>query len=177
MYIVRHGESEANVLGLWAGSQSDPALTQKGIEQARHAGKSLIDTEITRIISSPLTRAYHTAKEISNIIGFKKEIEIDNRITAYNWGNITNLTKEERKNLNLRTNPTVENIDSFRERIFDFLFELSKEDHGKILVVTHNGIQKMVEIIKNGEDPANLLEFSTMKNAEVMKYDLSFLRQ
>ena len=64
MYYVRHGESEANLLGIWAGSQSDSPLTELGVKQAIETGEKLKGKKISRIISSPLIRAHTQHKKL-----------------------------------------------------------------------------------------------------------------
>jgi broad specificity phosphatase PhoE len=61
LILVRHGESTGNAEGLLLGRIDSP-LTQRGLEQAR----SLADTVAgaTRLISSPLARARHTAEAL-----------------------------------------------------------------------------------------------------------------
>jgi probable phosphoglycerate mutase len=58
LLLVRHGESEANAAGLLAGRRDWP-LTARGEAQARAVGLAV--GPVTRIVSSPLTRARATA--------------------------------------------------------------------------------------------------------------------
>lgn len=60
IYIVRHGESEANRAELMAG-HSDFPLTDKGREQARITAEALRDVKFDAIYSSDLIRALETA--------------------------------------------------------------------------------------------------------------------
>lgn len=62
IYIVRHGESEANVAGLHG---LDTPLTQKGKEQAKELLKQLKGIHFDAIFSSPLVRAKETAAIIA----------------------------------------------------------------------------------------------------------------
>ncbi len=57
--LIRHGQSATNELGLLVG-RSNPPLTEKGCEQARHLIPYLID--VKEVWSSPLDRALHTAR-------------------------------------------------------------------------------------------------------------------
>src|SRR5436309_1380376 len=66
IYFVRHGESEANSLGLSAGSEFDTPLTNFGREQARKAGQELKDKKIELIIASPMERTVETATIIAH---------------------------------------------------------------------------------------------------------------
>ena len=61
LVIVRHGESEWNKLNLFTG-WSDVDLSEKGIEEARNAGKSMVNNKFDFYIcyTSYLKRAIHT---------------------------------------------------------------------------------------------------------------------
>ncbi len=64
--LVRHGQSEWNADGRWQG-QADPALTDLGRLQARHACRAL--GVVDAIVSSDLQRAAETAAIISSELG------------------------------------------------------------------------------------------------------------
>jgi len=64
--LIRHGQSEWNADGRWQG-QADPALTDLGRHQARHASRAL--GVVDAIVSSDLQRASETAMIISNELG------------------------------------------------------------------------------------------------------------
>lgn len=63
LYIVRHGESETNAVGRWTG-WLNPALTEKGIADARRARKLLEGVQFDKVYASDLIRAVQTAKEM-----------------------------------------------------------------------------------------------------------------
>ena len=60
LYIVRHGETKWNSLGLLQGN-TDIELDEKGRELAGQLGTELDYTHFDCIYSSPLIRAYETA--------------------------------------------------------------------------------------------------------------------
>ena len=59
--MVRHGESEGNAQGFFAG-QSDIQLTERGVEQAERTAEYLRERKIDRIYASDLIRAMRTAE-------------------------------------------------------------------------------------------------------------------
>uniref|UniRef100_V5EKJ9 Phosphoglycerate mutase n=1 Tax=Kalmanozyma brasiliensis (strain GHG001) TaxID=1365824 RepID=V5EKJ9_KALBG len=61
--LVRHGESQDNQQGIWAGFRDTP-LTTNGISQARALGQSFANVPLTAIYCSDLKRAAMTADEI-----------------------------------------------------------------------------------------------------------------
>lgn len=79
IYIVRHGETSWNELGLAQGSQNDIPLNEKGIDQTIKLAEYLRDHRINDekfdlIVSSPMIRTMETAKIIARIIGYENQI-------------------------------------------------------------------------------------------------------
>ncbi|MDQ3123458.1 MAG: histidine phosphatase family protein [bacterium] len=72
LYFIRHGESEMNVSGLFAGITDTP-LTEKGRKQAISAGKKIKNLDIDLIVASPLSRAYDTSRLIAQETGYPVE--------------------------------------------------------------------------------------------------------
>ncbi len=73
MWLVRHGESTWNALGLVQGQMTEPALTPLGVQQATEAAASLSDSLSDRplraVYSSDLRRAVQTAVPVSAALG------------------------------------------------------------------------------------------------------------
>ena len=63
LYLVRHGETEWNVKKINQG-QSESALTEVGIEQAKETGEKLKHIKFDAIFSSDLSRTQRTAEII-----------------------------------------------------------------------------------------------------------------
>lgn len=64
VYLVRHGQTIANVQG-WMSGWSETELTDLGIQQALAAGDALASASVKRVISSDLSRARRTAELVS----------------------------------------------------------------------------------------------------------------
>lgn len=60
LYLIRHGESEANKIDAFAG-QSRFDLTEQGRAQAQRVAEYLVSVHADAIYASDLPRAYHTA--------------------------------------------------------------------------------------------------------------------
>lgn len=60
VYLIRHGESEGNRLGVLQGCKDYP-LTKKGEQQAESLGKAFSEQPLDYIFSSDLSRAMSTA--------------------------------------------------------------------------------------------------------------------
>ncbi len=65
LILVRHCETERNLASRLQGGKSDIPLNENGIRQARSVGFALRGERLLAIYSSPLKRAYDTAREIS----------------------------------------------------------------------------------------------------------------
>jgi broad specificity phosphatase PhoE len=83
--IVRHGETHANVLGVWHGS-IDTELTERGRLQARRVAAELAAAlpRPTALYSSPLRRAHDTARAIAAVLALEARLEAD--LAEYHLG-------------------------------------------------------------------------------------------
>lgn len=68
LYFVRHGQSEANVLRMFAGHWDAP-LTELGREQAACTATYLADKPITAVYASDMHRASDTGAALSSVKG------------------------------------------------------------------------------------------------------------
>jgi probable phosphoglycerate mutase len=70
LLLVRHGETQANIDGVWHGSTDTP-LTDRGHRQAGRVATHLLASApgVTAIHSSDLQRAVHTARPIADAFG------------------------------------------------------------------------------------------------------------
>lgn len=78
LYIIRHAESMGNIETDEIFDKTNPPLNSLGKEQARAVGERFAEFKPDALISSPLKRAYETAKQIS--INCNTEIEIDDAL-------------------------------------------------------------------------------------------------
>jgi broad specificity phosphatase PhoE len=78
--LVRHGETSANLDGVWHGS-TDTALTPRGRTQARRVAAHLAATrsDARTLYASPLRRALDTASPIGTALGLEARVEPDLR--------------------------------------------------------------------------------------------------
>ena len=74
MYFVRHGESEANVLGVISNRGAEHGLTERGRRQAETLARDLQGAGVARIYSSPLLRARETADILATILDVAFEV-------------------------------------------------------------------------------------------------------
>lgn len=175
LYVIRHGEVEANVKELLNG-RDDAILTTKGISQVKHASELLEDIHIDVIICSPLRRTVETAKIIN-----KKHIPIiyDNRI----------LERDTRKMMyhraqdvdfnyfyNLDDNIIYEDCEGFKSvliRVIDFIEDIKKQYKDKsVLVVTRGDVCIAIYCYLNHiNDVSKIIQFK-QDNAEILSYNI-----
>ena len=81
-YFVRHGQTEANLNNVLAGSGIDSPLTPEGHSQAQRVAQVLrhkIPHPLHRLIVSNMTRTQQTASYIAQELGLKIELAADFR--------------------------------------------------------------------------------------------------
>lgn len=154
IYLVRHGESEWNVLKKIQG-QKNISLTQKGIEQAKLIGNRLINEKIDKIYSSDLSRAYKTATIIGNIIECDvTSIEELREINFGVWEGLTNdeimnkyssdliLWRKEPEKLNLNGAETLKELQTRAiKRLNKLIYD---ENINNVLIVSHGVTLKTI---------------------------------
>ncbi|MEJ7828784.1 MAG: histidine phosphatase family protein, partial [Segetibacter sp.] len=82
IYLLRHGETAWNADGNRYCGRTDLPLTKKGIQQAELVYRHLKDYTFEAVYSSPLQRAYTTAK----IACGDKEVIKDDRLIEADFG-------------------------------------------------------------------------------------------
>lgn len=147
LYLVRHGESEWNILSKVQG-QSNTNLTSVGREQAKKVAKRLVEEKIDIIFSSDLNRALDTARIIGKTFGLEVNTFEELREIKFGiWEGLTTqeivdkYTKEhliwmkEPHNLNL---PEAEKLIDLQERLLRIVNTIMKDNKDKnILIVSH----------------------------------------
>lgn len=83
LYFVRHGESEANIAGIFSNRDLKHPLTQTGLEQARALAAQLKD-DFARIYSSPIQRARQTADILAQ--AWQGPVEITSALREWDVG-------------------------------------------------------------------------------------------
>ncbi len=92
IYLVRHGESSANINKRFCGI-TDVELSDLGRKQAEETGLYFKDLNISKIYASPLKRAYETAR----IISLKTDVKVitTDCLMEVNFGIFENMTWDE----------------------------------------------------------------------------------
>ncbi|HDM8439055.1 adenosylcobalamin/alpha-ribazole phosphatase [Yersinia enterocolitica] len=83
LFLVRHGQTEANLRGVFCGL-TDLALTSLGVEQAGDVASWLADVAFVDGVSSQLLRARHTADIV--LAGHSLNAGINDQLNEMNFG-------------------------------------------------------------------------------------------
>ncbi len=92
LFLIRHGEVEANVDFRYLGRRDDP-LTSRGRAQAEALARMLVEAPPARVLSSPLARARATADTIAARCGV--EVEPDDRLVEMSFGRWEGMSRAE----------------------------------------------------------------------------------
>jgi broad specificity phosphatase PhoE len=147
--LVRHGETAANVDGVWHGS-IDTALTARGHAQAARLAEHLAQTrsDARALYASPLARARDTAQPIAARLGLAPALEPDLR--EYHLGewegvSYTTLAREHRLFERMQAEPDWqpgggESARQVAERLARSLLAIASRHPGeRVIVVSHGG--------------------------------------
>lgn len=146
IYLTRHSKTKWNEEKRLQGRKDSP-LTRKGIENALALKEYIQHMHFDYIYSSPILRAYHTAKlvfEDQNIIQ-------DNRLSEMNFGDfegrkISSILESDsdlyyqlwHEPEKFTCIPHGETYDQVIERVTSFLKDLEKlPDQSQVMIVTH----------------------------------------
>ena len=161
LYIVRHGETEWNVIKRFQGQLNTP-LTEKGIEKLKETGKELENVTFEEVYTSELERTVNSAEIIlnenrgykNNKLKLKKLAEL-NEVHFGVWQGLKYEEvflkyPEEANNYfyNVKNykaeNVEAENLKDALERFLRGINKiLSSHKFGNILVVTHGTVFEM----------------------------------
>jgi broad specificity phosphatase PhoE len=149
LYLVRHGETAANVEGLWQGRQGDDPLNERGRAQSSAAAEALVDSAASAIYASGLRRAMETAEAIGVRLGL--QVMTHAGLREYDFGDLEGATTSEvlaqwRTLLERwRTDPSArppggESAMEFTLRVGSALREIVEQHKGeRVIVVAHGG--------------------------------------
>jgi probable phosphoglycerate mutase len=174
IYYIRHGESQANVDGVFVGPNTPTPLTDRGRQQSKEAGMKLKESGllIDHIVSSTLVRAKDTAEIIAGIIGYDiTKIQYDARLAEYDVGAanyylIANLTTATLLKMSGQENPI-----AFQKRIMDAINEI-KQIPGNTLIVAHDGVGRMIEATMLQLSPELFLDMKPYLNAQIVRLEI-----
>lgn len=176
IYFCRHGETFWNVENKICGA-TDIGLTPKGHAQAEETGRLIKEKlekgeiAIDEILSSPLSRAFDTAKHIAEMTGLP--LRAEERLKEQNFGKYEGtarngeIFKLEKRNF-VQSYEGGESMLRLCQRIYNLLDELSHNDK-TYLLVAHNGIARAVNSYFFDMTNESYGDFG-IKNCELLEY-------
>lgn len=178
IYLVRHGETEWNVLGQFQG-QMNSELTETGREQARAAVRHLSGQGIAHAYSSSLGRAMDTARIINETLGLSLVARDALREMSLGpWENVLIREAEKRdpeqfghfRNRPERFSlPGAETFTQLQERVVGEIFRIARAHPGeKVLVVSHGIAIKTLLLHLDDKPLSQLRTLTTMQNGDCM---------
>lgn len=150
IYVIRHGETDANKNGVLQGSSNWP-LNEDGIKLAKITGENMKGIKFDACFSSPLDRAKSTAELVLKYSENNIDVQYDDRLKELDMGiyegkkiKPDELEVPLIKILLFKWNAFLcgrfkggENVQELCARTQNFLKELSKKNYENVLVSTH----------------------------------------
>lgn len=179
LLLVRHGESEANREGYFAG-QIDAELMEKGEEQAYKSAEFVKEKyKVSAVYSSDLKRAYRTAECFAETLGL--DIIKEEGLREINGGDfqgkqhseLPELYPEEYGNVWLNNIgkakcPNGEAVAELGKRVITTLEKIAKKNRGKtVLVSTHATPIRATQCIVENGNVDNMAKTPWASNASI----------
>ena len=172
--IIRHGQTDHNKNNLCQG-HIDTVLNEEGIKQSLQLKEKLKEINIDLVLSSPLQRAYKTAK----LAVPDKEIIVDERLKErflgqYEGVNSDSVSFEEYGHYYLNKDyKDVEKIQDLFERVKNLFEDLKEKYNNKtILLVTHGAVYNVIYYYLNGIPKNGILDFQHLENGQYIEYEI-----
>lgn len=170
IFIARHGQNQDNVNGILNGHRDLP-LTDLGRDQAKELGETIKSSNLffDAVYSSPLSRAFETAEIVANTAGLPKP-SIYDQLIERDFGVLTGQPADRVEELCAPDIIKTETITYFLsaegaetfpqliergQRILDYI--RVKHNSGKVLLVCHGDIGKMIYCAATGKEWTSVL--------------------
>lgn len=176
IYSTRHGQTEYNKNEIILGT-TDLPLNETGIAQAKELAETVQKLgDVDFIISSPMIRAFTTAKTVAEKCGL--EIITDHRLREWSYGEFEGKSRftegfaENKREFAVKMRGGGESLLQLSHRVYSFLDEIIEKYADKnILVVSHGGICRVIETYFN-DMTAEKYSNWFMGNCEVIEYNI-----
>jgi broad specificity phosphatase PhoE len=147
VYVMRHGETEANVREILLG-RGDSPFTEAGRRQPLEVARHLGGRALACVYSSPMERAQRTARLVIEALGRPVPLRTEPALAEIDAGEFTGLTFDEVRRrvpvgavLGRFRYPGGESWREVQRRAVDFVLRLEGRHDGEaVLLVTHAGV-------------------------------------
>lgn len=181
VYFLRHGQTEWNAQGNRYCGRTDVALTELGLSQAADTAQQLAGVTFDQVFSSPLIRAGKTA----SIASGGHLVTSDERLIEVDFGQWEGLRRDEfmendpaswaaweKDPASTPAGNTGETAMQVINRVDDFFRTCSRRfPTGRILVVAHNGVNRLYMAWKLGMPLRNYRQL-VQDNSTITVFDL-----
>ena len=188
LYIVRHGQTEWNVLEKFQGQLNSP-LTEEGIEKVGKTGKELKNVEFKAVYTSKLRRTIWTAEIILEKNSFEKKKNIERKLKLEKLSELNEIYFGEWQGMDFKEiflkypkeaynyfydvkNYCAENVkgEELKDGLERFLSGLKKivndNEKGNILIVTHGTVLELFFNYIENKEADDLDERKLIGNGE-----------
>lgn len=187
IYLARHGETEYNAKK-WLNGQHDDPLTYKGKKQAEELARKCLDQNlrVDSICSSPLIRAFVTARIVADILGIKKITVYRNlmerdfgKMTHRPYSMITQMSESDDEILFARKDSIFflfgQDAETFPELIQrvrpvydELVYSSYRPECERILVVSHGDVMKAFETLHRKINFIDVLKEGHYENCQIV---------
>lgn len=174
IYVIRHGQTDWNLEKRLL-SITDVPLNATGIEQCKEAEKLVRNLNYDIVICSPKLRTKQTLEIVNSN---NARVIYDDRLIERNAGSLEGIdvnSFDYRKYWTVGKDD-IEDSETIKEckiRVYEFLDELKEKYKGKnILLVTHNGICRIINTYFNGFPRRGDIFNNGQSNAQLKMYEL-----
>ena len=168
IYIIRHGRTAWNKEKIFRGREDVP-LDEDGRREAACAAEALRDVSLAGIYTSPLSRAYETARVLSKVTG--ADVLTCSELIDIDYGEWTKLRDEDARRrfeslyslwetkTHKVTFPKGESLDDVRARAAPALGRIAKaHPNDDVAVTTHRVVIKVLLCFLKGLDNSHFWE-------------------
>jgi broad specificity phosphatase PhoE len=187
IYLVRHGESEANVQRVFSNGKVDLPLTALGRQQAAQAAAWLAGSQAVHVFSAPLLRARQTADLIAQTLGIGTSVladldeirvgELDGRRDEASWALHDRVIARWRAGHRRAGFPGGETFGQAHDRFSAALQEMAERYPGQTVVAVSHGAIQMTVIPRLcpslGQELRRARQRWGLRNAAITQLDVS----
>ncbi len=180
LYVLRHGETEWNVVNRIQGSKDAP-LTEQGKDDIKNIAPKIADLTLQSVYVSPSLRTQNTVK----LLRLSAPFQLDERIREMYLGPFEGLTWEEIKRKDSEAyeaywyhpqkfqHPSTESFVDVQRRVESFLQHIEKNyQSGNILVITHGVIIKIMQLLLEEKSLIHLWDTPHVKGGTLLRFTM-----
>ena len=177
LFLIRHGESSWNTLGLAQGHNDQARLTHRGLRQAADAAERFRGQQVRALYSSDLRRALQTAAAFSDVLGLP--VLADARLRERSLGVLEGtasaaispaaLGLEDGRVADPDVRPAGgESVRDLYRRAAAFCNDLEGEIADVMVVVAHGGTLRVLHAYLTGV-PVEEMSWEPLENARILR--------